>query len=185
MKENINNVMLKQKLFIWGVVFAATGTLWSAVSYSEAKAYSPSSEVQYAYATSLNDEVQLLAQRGENTPKTSKDSGKERKGRKNFTSKRQRNKMAQEREGHDTQVDFIDSEDGYWNARGGNAPQFGDGGSINSVMFENRPGRRVKELPSGPVRNSDVEVTGGKSTEITVNGRPVHLDKAKDKKTER
>ena len=173
--------MLKQKLFVWGVVFAATGTLWSAVSYSEAKAYSPSSEVQYSYAISLNDGAKLLAQSGENTSKSSKDSGKERKERKNFTSKRQRNKMAQERKDRETQVDFIDSEDGYWNARGGNAPQFGDGGSINSVMFENRPGRRVKELPAGPVRSSNVEVTGGKSTEITVNGRPVHLDKAKDK----
>ncbi len=176
--------MLKQKLLILGVVFAATGTLCGAINCNEAQAYVLSSDSQYASVISNNDEVQLLAQDNKDASQASKKSKKERKERKNFTSKRQRNKMAQEREGHETQVDFIDSEDGYWNARGGNAPQFGDGGSINSVMFENRPGRRVKELPSGPVRNSDVEVTGGKSTEITVNGRPVHLDKAKDKKIE-
>lgn len=174
--------MLKQKLLSWGAMFAVTGTLWSAACCSEARANLFASNVQYASAISSNSETSWLAQGSENSSKTKQTSKKERKERKNFTSKRQRNKISQEREGSETQVDFIDSEDGYWNARGGNAPQFGDGGSINSVMFENRPGRRVKEIPSGPVRNSDVEITGGKSTEIIVNGRPVHLDKAKEKK---
>lgn len=176
--------MLKQKLLSWGAVLAAIGTLWGAVSYSEAQACSSPCGTEPAYTFSFNDETKLLAQSSDNK-QTTNTSGKERKKRKNFTSKNQRNKIATERGDRDTQVDFIDSEDGYWNARGGNAPQFGDGGSINSVMFENRPGRRVKELPSGPVRNSDVEVTGGKSTEITVNGRPVNLDGTKDKKAEK
>ncbi len=178
-------MLIKQKLFSWGAMFAVTGTLWSAICYSDAQAYQLFSDLQYTSAISLNDEAKLLAQSSDNNSKTGTKSQKERKERKNFTSKQQRNKIAQKREGQDTQVDFIDSEDGYWNARGGNAPQFVDGGSINSVMFENRPGRRVKELPSGPVRDSDVEVTGGKSTEITVNGRPVRLDKVKDTKTEK
>ena len=55
-------------------------------------------------------------------------------------------------------------------------------GSVNSVMFENRPSRRVQEIPEGPVRESEVEFTGGKSTEITINGRKVEIPAAQRQK---
>lgn len=99
----------------------------------------------------------------------SKNGGKKDSSRKGFTSKKDYKKP-----GEDTQVDFIDSEDGYWNSRGINDPTLtGSGSSLNSVMFESRGGRRVQALPAGLVHDSDVEVTGGQKTEVTINGRRV------------
>lgn len=104
-------------------------------------------------------------------------TGKERKERKYFVSKKKTAENKAKAAEQDSSVDFFDSEDGFWNARTVNDPQFIDGGSVNSVMFESRPGRKVKEIPSGPVRQSDVDIVGGKSTEIVVNGRQVNIGK--------
>ncbi|MGM9998515.1 MAG: hypothetical protein ACI38Q_03830 [Candidatus Bruticola sp.] len=170
--------MLKQKLLGWGVLCTVSSVIWGAVFCDACCARESVSQSAASSALSSHSSVNMLLAQAQ--PDRTELSGKERKDRKNYTSKNKRSKSSSEHKDRNTQVDFIDSEDGYWNARGSNAPQFVDGGSINSVMFENRPGRRVKEIPAGPVRNSDVEVTGGKSTQITVNGRRVTLDKSKD-----
>ena len=63
------------------------------------------------------------------------------------------------------------------NARNINDPAFtGNGASLNSVMFESRPGRKVESLPPGPVRDSNVEFVGGKSMEIVVDGREIKTE---------
>ena len=105
-------------------------------------------------------------------------SGKERKERKNFTSKSGKSTKRERQRREGAGVEFIDSEEGFWNSRSVDAPLFVEGGSVNSVMFENRPSRRVQEIPEGPVRESEVEFTGGKSTEITINGRKVEIPAA-------
>ena len=94
-------------------------------------------------------------------------TGKERKERKNFVSKSQKEKQEQDAASSYAEVEFIKSEDGYWNARCVNAPLFTDGGSVNSVMNENKRSHRAKPLRTSPVRTDDVEIVGGKSTEIT------------------
>lgn len=121
------------------------------------------------------DRFELTAQAAETASESaeskaqSEKAGKKNKSRKGFTSKKDYKKP-----GEDTQVDFIDSEDGFWNSRGINDPTLtGSGSSLNSVMFESRGGRRVQPLPSGPVHDSNVEVTGGQKTEVTINGRRV------------
>ena len=77
----------------------------------------------------------------------------------------------------EAQLNFVESEDGYWNARNISDPAFtGNGASLNSVMFESRPGRKVESLPQGPVRDSDVEFVGGKSMEIVVDGREIKTE---------
>ncbi|MBQ7503593.1 hypothetical protein IJT93_12930 [bacterium] len=101
--------------------------------------------------------------------KSQKKAENKSKAKKGFISKKNYKKP-----GEDTQVDFIRSEDGFWNSRGINDPTLtGSGSSLNSVMFESRGGRRVKSLPSGPVHDSDVEFTGGQKTEVTINGRRI------------
>ncbi|MGM9992862.1 MAG: hypothetical protein ACI376_08490 [Candidatus Bruticola sp.] len=169
--------MLKRKLLSWGLLCTASSILWGAALSGVCYAIEPAQPFAEAYAVFVDRPNDILL--AKNQSEDAELSGKDRKERKNYTSKKRSSKKTSDRQDRNTQVDFIESEDGYWNARGSNAPQFVDGGSINSVMFENRPGRRVKEIPSGPVRRSDVEITGGQSTQITVNGRSVTLDRSK------
>ena len=78
----------------------------------------------------------------------------------------------------DTDVEFVDSEQAFWNSRAVNAPVYQDGGSVNSVMFECRVVRdlrRTEVLP--PTRVEEVQVIGpsAPATVIRIQGRQVAL----------
>lgn len=78
----------------------------------------------------------------------------------------------------DTELEFVDSEQAFWNSRAVNAPVYQDGGSVNSVMFENRAVRdlrRTDVLP--PTRVEEVRVLGpsAPATVIRIQGRQVAL----------
>ncbi len=78
----------------------------------------------------------------------------------------------------DGRIDFIDSSTGYWNARVVSDPAFGSSGeSVNSVMFQSRPGRNIRNVDFGKGKQSDIEINGGKPTEVFINGKKVNSPK--------
>lgn len=81
----------------------------------------------------------------------------------------------------DAELEFVDSEQGFWTSRAVNAPVYQDGGSVNSVMFEQRTVRdlrRRETLP--PTRLEEVRVTGrpAPATTLRIQGRTVALPAA-------
>ena len=78
----------------------------------------------------------------------------------------------------DGNIDFVRSETGYWNARVVSDPAFGSSGeSVNSVMFQSRPGRNIRNVNFGKGKPSDVEINGGKPTEVFINGKKINSPK--------
>ncbi|MCR5662462.1 MAG: hypothetical protein K6G50_10130 [bacterium] len=78
----------------------------------------------------------------------------------------------------DGNIDFVRSETGYWNARVVSDPAFGSSGeSVNSVMFQSRPGRNIRNVEFGKGKPSEIEINGGKPTEVIINGKKVNSPK--------
>ncbi len=78
----------------------------------------------------------------------------------------------------EAELEFVDSEQGFWTSRVVNAPVYQDGGSVNSVMFEQRAVRDLRRQSTlAPTRLQDVQVTGraAPAPTIRIQGRPVVL----------
>jgi hypothetical protein len=78
----------------------------------------------------------------------------------------------------EVELEVLGSEQADWNFRTVNDPIYREGASVNSVMFERRSARQVRQvdfLPSGQVQ--DVEVRGSMvpPTVIRIQGRQVRL----------
>ena len=113
--------------------------------------------------------------------RTSATSSKKRSKKKNARTAKSRKYEEGERE-----VNFLNSEDAFWNARTVNDPAFRGGDSVNSVMFESRPGRDIRYKKLENLHGeSEIEFTGGgNNPEITVDGKTVD-QQTKDKAVDR